>query len=109
MHEYSLNPIHFAWSAAVIVLIPIIYGSGLSITKYGSAAQRTTIECARNALIWFFFLVIVPIEKFTWLQFWGFVVLIFGVLLYNEILVLPIFKFNYYTKLAIERRQEMKQ
>jgi hypothetical protein len=29
---------------------------GLSITKYGSSAMRTTVEAARNIVIWLFFL-----------------------------------------------------
>lgn len=55
-------------------------------------------------MIWFFFLVIYPIEKFEWLQLVGFTILLFGVLVYNEILVLPILGFNRYTEDARLKR-----
>ena len=68
--EYGQNSMHIVWSILVIILIPIFYACGLSITKYGSAAQRTTIETSRNIVIWIFFLAI-PIkavqETFAWL------------------------------------------
>jgi hypothetical protein len=75
---------------------------GVSITRYGTAAQRTTIEVSSNLFIWLFFLFVPingePIEKFNLLQLLGFIILTMGVLLYNEILVLPFAGFNLYTK-----------
>jgi hypothetical protein len=60
-------------------------------------------------LIWLFFLT-VPVagaeETFKWLQFLGFILLIFGTLMYNEILVIPILGFNQWTKAAIAKREE---
>jgi len=90
--------------------MPIMYGSGFSITKHGSAASRTTIESARNILIWIFFM-FVPVygkivESFSVLQLVGFLSLFLGVLLYNELLVVPILGFNKYTKEAIALRED---
>jgi len=82
---------------------------GVSITRYGTAAQRTTIGAASNVFIWLFFLFIPingqPLETFQPLQLVGFIVLLLGVFLYNEILVLPCFRFNLYTKQAIKYRE----
>ena len=44
-------------------------------------------------------------EKFHWQEIPGFVVLVFGTLIYNEILVLPFLGFDKYTKEAIEARE----
>lgn len=90
--------------------MPIMYGSGFSITKHGSAASRTTIESARNILIWIFFM-FVPVygkilERFTVMQLMGFLSLFLGVLLYNELLVIPFFGFNTNTREAIALRED---
>ena len=69
---------------------------GVSITKYASAAQRSTIDMSRTALIWVFFLVYRgnSHEKFNWMELGGFILLIAGTLVYNEIIEIPIFGFN---------------
>lgn len=79
---------------------------GVSVTKYASSASRSVIDTSRTVLIWFFFLFYTGAghEKFQWLQLAGFVILVFGALIYNEILVIPILGFNMYTKAAIAER-----
>lgn len=64
----------------------------------------------RNLFVWVFLLNVSvggAKETFTWWQLFGFLVLSFGVLVYNEIIVLPIFGFNNYTKIAIEYRERI--
>jgi drug/metabolite transporter (DMT)-like permease len=82
---------------------------GVATTKYASAPQRSTVDTSRTVLIWIFFLS-VPIngktEEFKWLQLIGFILLIFGTLVYNEILVIPILGFDQWTKAAIAKREE---
>ena len=69
-----------------------------------------------NAFVWIFY-IFVPvgktesgspryIEAFTWLQLAGFMVLVFGVMVYNEIIVIPWWGFNRYTRIAIEEREK---
>ena len=93
-----------------MITVPSMYIFGLSITKLGSAAQRTTIECARNIIVWVFFMTVPVfgkiIEHFMWLQLLGFVILLLGVLVYNEILIVPFWKFDYYTGQAIAERMD---
>lgn len=110
--EYSRNPMNIVLSIIIVGFMPLLYGSALNITSYGSAAARTTVETARNFMIWGFFL-IVPvygriIEKFSILQLTGFMILMFGVLLYNEMLVLPCLGFSHNTKVnKIKRKHEV--
>ncbi len=47
-------------------------------------------------------------EEFTVLQLFGFMTLFMGVVIYNEILTIPFFGFNKYTKKAIAAREDMK-
>ena len=86
--------------------------SGLTISKYSSATSRTIVDTARTILVWIFFLTMpfVPEETketFSWLQLLGFVVLVIGGLIYNEILVLPFWGFANNTKEAIKKREKL--
>ena len=86
--------------------------SGLTISKYSSATSRTIVDTARTILVWIFFLTMpfVPEETketFSWLQLLGFVVLVIGGLIYNEILVLPFWGFANNTKEAIKKRKKL--
>jgi hypothetical protein len=46
------------------------------------------------------------LESFTYFQLFGFIILFTGVLFYNEMVTLPFFGFNKYTKKAIASREE---
>ena len=85
--------------------------SGLTISKYSSATSRTIVDTLRTVIVWTFFLVMpfVPEdtkETFSWLQLLGFLILILGGLIYNEILVLKFWGFADNTKAAIKKRAE---
>jgi hypothetical protein len=56
--EYGKNPQYIVMSTIVVLAMPFLYASAFNITKYGSAAARTTIETGRQFLIWGFFLFI---------------------------------------------------
>ena len=87
-----------------IVDISFYDSLGIACTKYASAAQRSTIDTSRTVFIWIVS-VLLGLEKFVALEIPGFVILAFGTLLYNEILVIPWFGFNEWTKDAIAKRQ----
>jgi len=83
---------------------------GVATTKYASAPQRSTIDTSRTLIIWIFFL-IMPYpyrEDFYYLQLLGFVLLVAGTLVYNEIVIIPWFGFDQNTKAAIEKRKHQK-
>jgi drug/metabolite transporter (DMT)-like permease len=84
---------------------------GISLTKYVSASSRAVVDGSRTILIWAFFLAI-GFEVWTvysLIQLGGFVFIVLGVLIYNEILVLPFLGFGLYTKDAIKERKLREQ
>lgn len=90
---------------ANIILVAGMNGLGMVVTKYASSANRVTLQQSKTLIVWLFFL-IVPIrgkEKFSFLQLGGFIVMILGVVLYNEIVELPILGFDRYTKRGLEK------
>ena len=94
-----------------ILSIAFFNFSGLTISKYSSATSRTIVDTLRTVIVWTFFLLMpfVPEdtkETFSWLQLLGFLILILGGLIYNEILVIKFWGFADNTKAAIKKRQE---
>ena len=77
------------YTAVLLPIICLFNTSGTSVTAYGSAAARCTIEQMRNLLVWLYFMLVrvngVYLERFTWLQLSGFVILVAGILIFNEI------------------------
>jgi hypothetical protein len=73
------------------------------VTKYASAAQRSTVDSCRTLTIW---MVLIGIgkEKFIPGELFGFVLLLTGTLIYNEIIEVPIDALNRNTKRNIELR-----
>lgn len=71
---------------------------GISVTKYLSSPARAVIDAVRTVVVWFFFLMpfinIKYRETFNYLQLIGFVMLVLGTLIYNEVLVLPFWGMN---------------
>lgn len=63
--------------------------TGVMITKYASAAQRSTVDTCRTLVIWCVFL-IAGKERFLFGQLVGFFLLVLGTLVYNEIIEIPI-------------------
>jgi hypothetical protein len=82
-------------------------GFGVAVTKNASSAQRATIDTARTLVIWVFFLIFEVYgkkEDFYWLQLGGFILLVIGTLVFNEIVVVPFLGFDLYTKPALALR-----
>ena len=87
-----------------IISIAAFNSFGIATTKYASAAQRSTIDTSRTLLIWIFSCLL-GLETFEPWCIPGFVLLVIGTLLYNEIVVLPCLGFDGNTKLAIAKRE----
>lgn len=77
--------------------------TGVMITKYASASQRSTIDTCRTMVIWCVFLAAGK-ERFLVGELLGFVILVFGTLVYNEIIEVPIVFMNSNTKSNINAR-----
>lgn len=77
---------------------------GISVTKYASAAQRSTVDLLRILTVWIFS-VVFGLETFNALQIPGFLILAAGFVVYNEIVTIPYLQLDEHTHKGIERRQ----
>ena len=93
-----------------IISIALYNIVGVSLTKLVSSTTRAVVDTLRTVFIWLFFLFIHPVkgteETFHILQFIGFIFLVTGTLIYNEIIVIPYFGLDYYTRDNITKRKE---
>ena len=90
--DFGANHVLIGLSVAICFSIALFNGFGVSVTKNASAAQRSTIDTSRTVIIWIFFLIVAfdgKREEFKTLQLFGFIFLVFGTLVFNEILILP--------------------
>ena len=103
--ELGSSTSQIIFTIALIPLAAFYNTAGTSVTAYGSAAARCTIEQLRNLFVWIYFMIFrvngTLLEQFTTIQLMGFIVLFFGILIFNEILILPVFKMQ--TKTRYER------
>ena len=84
---------HYRAVAVSSVLIMISIGGfnffGLSVTRSVSATARSTIDTCRTLFIWIVSLGL-GWETFKWLQILGFVLLVYGTFLFNDIVRAPL-------------------
>jgi len=91
------------------VLCMIAYnGFGITITKHMSATSRTTLKQTKIVIVWIFFLAYQGDghESFKPLQLVGFLILVAGIILYNEIIVIPFLGFD---KNTMKEKEKTKQ
>jgi hypothetical protein len=97
-----------------MVTIALFNLSGITVTKHLSSLTRSILDATRTLIIWGVALCLpkpshkasVPGEKweeFHVLQLVGFIILIIGNFIYNEILVLPFWGFNKNTKRNLKK------
>ena len=90
----SGNGILLGFMLASLASIAFFNFFGISVTKAMSAAHRMVLDSLRTMVVWGFSLCVYAVDpskgqKFSWLQLVGFAILLFGTLVYNEILPLP--------------------
>lgn len=71
-----------------IISIAFFNFAGVSVTKELSATTRMVLDSVRTLVVWAVSLLI-PWQKFQYLQPVGFIVLIIGMMIYNDIVILP--------------------
>ena len=71
-----------------VISIAFFNFAGISVTKEISATTRTVLDSIRTLVIWLFSLA-VQWQEFNYLQLIGFVVLIIGMFLYNDVIIRP--------------------
>ena len=85
--------IHYRAVAVSSILIMISIGGfnffGLSVTRSVSATARSTIDTCRTLFIWIVSLGL-GWETFKWLQILGFILLVYGTFLFNDIVRAPL-------------------
>lgn len=81
---FSLREILLS-SLAIMVCISSFNFCGVSLTQQLSATARSTIDSCRTLLVWLFAMAL-GWEVFNFVQFLGFVTLVFGTLCFNGVL-----------------------
>ena len=81
------------WVSSLLIMVCVSAFNffGLSVTKNVGATSRSTIDTCRVLFVWLTSLGL-GWEHFRWLQVLGFVVLVYGTFLYNEIVRMPSWK-----------------
>ena len=119
--EDSIYAFRQMWNRKAILIVYIFYVVsialynivGINLTKLVSSTARAVVDTVRTVFIWLFFLCFEPVpntrEKFHPLQFVGFCFLVLGTLIYNEIVTLPFWGLDYYTRDNIAKRENEKR
>lgn len=93
-----------------IISIALYNIVGINLTKLVSSTARAVVDTVRTVFIWLFFLIfdVVPgtHETFYGLQLVGFIFVVCGTLVYNEIVTIPWFNLDYYTRDNIAKRKK---
>ncbi|CAG9315678.1 unnamed protein product [Blepharisma stoltei] len=84
-----------------IFSIAIVYWTGIATTKYTSALARSTIDTCRTIFVWVFS-ILIGWEDFVWMQLVGFLLIIGGTIVFNEIIIIPFFGL----KESVQKRRE---
>lgn len=87
-----------------IITLCLFNWTSVSTTNVANALARSTIDASRTVVIWIIS-ILVGWETFIWLQLIGFLVLISGTLLYNEIVVVPLLGL----KESVEAKREVSE
>ena len=90
-------------SIGMMVSIAAFNVCGVTTSKVASAAQRATIDTSRTLVIWITS-ILLGLEDGHWESIFGFIALVFGTLVYNELLVLPFCGLDQNTKEKLEER-----
>ena len=108
---FALRQLGNNYITLILLILSVIFiagynGFGITITKHMSATSRTTLKQTKIVLVWAFFLAYPGkgSESFKALQLVGFIILVLGIMLYNEIIVIPFWGFNSNTVDAIDKR-----
>lgn len=114
--DFGANPVLILYAVGMSFFSMMLTVAQMMIVKYGSAAQKAMADVLRPIFIWIFFMSVRVYdyetdkydyeEEFSALQLGGYAIIIAGVLVYNEIVVLPFWKFDKNTAIAIEKREQ---
>ncbi|CAL4123011.1 unnamed protein product [Meganyctiphanes norvegica] len=89
--QLNNNKLLIAAMAGNILSIAFFNYAGVSVTKELSATTRMVLDSVRTLFIWIFSLAI-GWQQFQYLQPIGFVILVVGMMLYNDLVILPLIR-----------------
>ena len=98
-----------------VISIALYNFVGINLTQLVSSTARAIVDTVRTVFVWLFFLIPTPIrvdggkEDFHFLQLFGFILLISGTLIYNEIVELKFWNLDYYTRTQIAKREKLNE
>lgn len=96
------NPIIIAATIGNVLSIAFFNFAGISVTKELSATTRMVLDSVRTLVIWVVTLAL-SWQEFQALQVVGFILLILGMILYNDIIIMP------RVRVYLEKRRQMKE
>ena len=92
-----------------VVSIALYNLVGIKLTKLVSSTARVVVDEVRTVFIWSFFIIFEPVkdtkENFHYLQLIGYIFLVVGTIIYNEILAIPFCNLDYNTRDKKEERE----
>jgi len=91
LSEIIDNPLLAMWVIITITSIGGYNGFGISLTKYASAVHRVAINTVRPFAVWIVCLLI-GWEDFSWLQLFGFLITMYGMMLYYDFIPMKIWE-----------------
>jgi len=102
-YQMADNGMIIFYTFACMLSIAFFNVCGITTTKVASSAQRATIDTSRTLVIWVISCLL-GFEIFHYESIFGFILLVFGTLVYNEILVLPFCGLDKNTRVALAAR-----
>lgn len=91
LYQLAHNPQLALAFCGTVVSIAFFNFAGISVTKEMSATTRMVLDSIRTLVIWTVSLG-VGWQAFQWLQLLGFVILVVGMCLYNDLFFMPLFR-----------------
>lgn len=92
VYQLAHNPLLALAFSGTVISIAFFNFAGISVTKELTATTRMVLDSVRTLVIWAVSMAI-GWQNFFFLQLIGFCILITGMMLYNDIVILPAIKF----------------
>merc|ERR1719430_876474 len=91
LYQLAHNPLLAIAFSGTVISIAFFNFAGISVTKELSATTRMVLDSIRTIVIWGFSLA-VGWQEFYLLQLLGFVILVSGMCVYNDIIIVPLIR-----------------
>ena len=105
------NKIIFILTLFFIIAAGFFNVAAVKVIEASNVITRGVVDTVKSFIIWLFFLIIHPIpgtkEEFHLLQLIGFILIVFANIIYSEIIEIPFFELNKYTKKNLEKNENI--